>query len=1238
MGTLLILGVYANEMTGIQNYRNILDEYPEYDLILLTNDTVDRLELLGRSYSEHEKFYRWNFKDGKVKTYIASDLIDTSYWQLFQGTKQIYYNEKSPLNYTYDSKSAKIIIGIDYFEDSRHTKYVGRMERVIEVYPEKNKETLNWYPKNKSIKYNIQWVHETDHLRESKNLKGSHKTDLEKLQINWNDSIDKVSSSRQYLNGKVKVRYLSEYGDQVIDPRIKIGGLIIDYDFANGYGVVDYTPQCFKGEVCHLPMRITLNRNLVLSEQMMSKFFKTKDEEFKSLQKSGINIYQNYTDDVDVWVDNITCVTETTEFLNNITQELENRTQENCTDNGNYVTQTITTEEWRTITYPFTIEKDKEYLIDQWGVKDKHEDIDAFVGINGVQLYRMAWWHGSWDYKKEIQIDGTSLEIPDNYQLKLEVPYTSNMNTTFQDWRVVNSTDTGVLNYWVEKNTTSTNATIWIKIPEISNSSNTTIYEYYGNDVATTTSSATNTLGANIQDFWTFSGDAGDRIGSHDGSVTGATLTTGYRGDANNAYDFDGNDEIVVTDHSDFDLQNNFTISMWVYVDDLSAVRGLISKFWDGSTRAWESYITTAGTIVFLIRPSGDPSDTSILSDTGTISTGSWYHIAIRYNSTKYQWFVNGSYSGTAITKASPNTNNANVNFGDRSHTSSHLYLDGKIDDLRIYTRDLTDSEISSLYSPNGASINYSFGAEQTENTAPTITANSTSPSTVYTDTDLLTNVTVTDPEGDTLTVYVQHYVNDTAVGGVISTIVTNNTNTLVATLGSGNYSAGDNISSEFWAGDGTVNTSKSNMTFTGVHQGCGTLSSSGTYTLTANVSSTGTCFTISSDDIILDGAGYTINYSKISTGYGIYNSGGYDNITIKNLNIVQDNLSVSNSYGIRTSGMLNSIIQNITITTYGSGGRGIYVAGTSDSNNITNNTITTTNTNGYGLYLSFSDSNNVFDNIISTTGSSGFGIYIVSSESNQIYRNDITTTTGSAHPVIMSSSTSNELINNTLSTTGSTAYGISLSSSTSNNIIGGSIDAQTKEDYSLSSSGDNNNFTDTGFFTSREISFSDTSSWFNYNNETDGSIFVKTKVSTTGSLDRTLINWTQTNMTWTETASTSLTATYNVTSLNTNTNYNVSNSTTSRLIETDGTGKLTVDIYLTSSVETTIIIALPSDSCSCPSSGNWDIDCSDNCVLTSCDMQTNNFTITGTGTVFGFTNIYNYVDGYISGNCIVRE
>ncbi|MCK5644291.1 MAG: right-handed parallel beta-helix repeat-containing protein, partial [Gammaproteobacteria bacterium] len=199
----------------------------------------------------------------------------------------------------------------------------------------------------------------------------------------------------------------------------------------------------------------------------------------------------------------------------------------------------------------------------------------------------------------------------------------------------------------------------------------------------------------------------------------------------------------------------------------------------------------------------------------------------------------------------------------------------------------------------------------------------------------------------------------------------------------------------------------------------CSTLSTPDTiYTLTGNVSSAGTCFTIGVNNITLDCDGYTINYSGLSVGYAVNNT-GYDNLIVRNCNILQSGAN-SHSYAIYVKDSENSTINNNTIKTSVNWGYGVYFVSSntcsisdntidtsaptgfaialslvsSNTNIISNNIITTAGGGGYGILLSsFSNFNNLSNNIITTTDSNSYGIFISSSSNNRIYDTDISAT-----------------------------------------------------------------------------------------------------------------------------------------------------------------------------------------------------------------------------------------------------
>jgi len=167
-------------------------------------------------------------------------------------------------------------------------------------------------------------------------------------------------------------------------------------------------------------------------------------------------------------------------------------------------------------------------------------------------------------------------------------------------------------------------------------------------------------------------------------------------------------------------------------------------------------------------------------------------------------------------------------------------------------------------------------------NIAPTITANATSPANVYTNTDWMLNLTVTDPDaGDTITAYTQFYVNGTASGSEYSLVVSNNTNTNVANLSSSGFNKGATLIAEFWAGDGTDSSTKENTTQVTVQNSGPTIEVQNTF---VNCSA-GHCFNVTAGVYDLD-SGADIVKTNISTSsgtcthYSNTTSGNYFNVT----------------------------------------------------------------------------------------------------------------------------------------------------------------------------------------------------------------------------------------------------------------------------------------------------------------------------------------------------------------------
>jgi len=357
-----------------------------------------------------------------------------------------------------------------------------------------------------------------------------------------------------------------------------------------------------------------------------------------------------------------------------------------------------------------------------------------------VRLFDPTWFNSSFAYRKKIQINGTGLNVSNNYQLKLDVDYVSGkMNSTFKDLRFtwLNDTTEQEVDYWIEKTVSSTNAIVWVKVPEISNTSNTTIYMYYGNDSAETTSDADKTLGEDIKNFYTFDGDAIDRVGSCNGAVSGATLSTGWRGDSNGAYSFDGNDLITLCSISNMLNTNNWTVTFWTKLSDTSHYNHFLSSWYSsGHYNFWIRWYNVDHKMAIQWENTGGVR--------GGLSNGSWFDndwhlLSFTFDDTNdigYNYLdgiPQGSYSHTG--KIRQDGDSYKLQIGKKQDTSD--YLKGSLEELRIYHRTLSASELRALYTT--AEPTYYFGEEEThDNTPPTITIDSPENITYnYTDIDL---------------------------------------------------------------------------------------------------------------------------------------------------------------------------------------------------------------------------------------------------------------------------------------------------------------------------------------------------------------------------------------------------------------------------------------------------------------------------------------------------------------------
>lgn len=120
-------------------------------------------------------------------------------------------------------------------------------------------------------------------------------------------------------------------------------------------------------------------------------------------------------------------------------------------------------------------------------------------------------WLEGWSYRKSHIIEQAS-GAGTNYQVKITVHYDngtdsgehvyldSKCQSDFDDIRFTDDTGWTLLDYWMESKDPETSAVFWVEVQDDLSSSDATIYIYYGNDEATTTSNGTATF-PEFEDF-----------------------------------------------------------------------------------------------------------------------------------------------------------------------------------------------------------------------------------------------------------------------------------------------------------------------------------------------------------------------------------------------------------------------------------------------------------------------------------------------------------------------------------------------------------------------------------------------------------------------------------------------------------------------------------------------------------------------------------------------------------------
>lgn len=191
---------------------------------------------------------------------------------------------------------------------------------------------------------------------------------------------------------------------------------------------------------------------------------------------------------------------------------------------------------------------------------------------------------------------------------------------------------------------------------------------------------------------------AADSAGSYNGTLSGATWTTGRKA---GGLRFNGStDYVSIANATAFQVTGALTITGWIKQTaafPTGSTVSLILRKGDSNPNNWQLCVAN-GKVELLL----DGNDGSGIDGNTTLSINTWYHVAATWNGATARLYLNGVLDMVPAARAAPIAIDARpVYLGGRIGSTD--VTNGSLDDVRFYNRCLTAAEIAALAKANPA-------------------------------------------------------------------------------------------------------------------------------------------------------------------------------------------------------------------------------------------------------------------------------------------------------------------------------------------------------------------------------------------------------------------------------------------------------------------------------------------------------------------------------------------------------
>jgi len=228
----------------------------------------------------------------------------------------------------------------------------------------------------------------------------------------------------------------------------------------------------------------------------------------------------------------------------------------------------------------------------------------------------------------------------------------------------------------------------------------------YLDETTSTASSTTIIPGTSCLAYYPLDYDASDKSTNYDGTPTDVEFV--QNGKINYSALFNGSTSQISLGDNDTLFGSSFTYSVWIFntannSNTNNDLQTLVAKRASSDSDApiilafyGYNWVVSGNRGKFYVALQGTYFTSSV-----ALNQNEWMHIAYTFNASDgaMKLYINGSADGTATFSGTQTPNNANIGIGSGYTSGTHDYeFFGKMDEIRIFNKALSASEVSTLY------------------------------------------------------------------------------------------------------------------------------------------------------------------------------------------------------------------------------------------------------------------------------------------------------------------------------------------------------------------------------------------------------------------------------------------------------------------------------------------------------------------------------------------------------------